>query len=345
MKAVVFREHGGPERFQYTDAPQPSLGDEDVLVEVRACAINHLDVWVRQGVPAYQIPLPHITGSDVSGIIVKTGPRVRGLPPGQRVILSPGISCFACAWCAAGHDNLCDQFKIRGAQVDGGYAQFAAAHMRDVLPLPESLTFEQGAAFPLVFVTAWHMLITRCRLQAGQTVLVLAGGSGIGSAAIQIAKLAGARVFATVGSDAKADRAKALGADAVMNYTKEDFAKRARELTGGRGVDVVFEHVGPATWANSLKSLAKNGQLVTCGSTTGPEAACDLRYIFSRQLSVLGSIMGTRADLLALLPLIAAGTLQPVIDTVFPLREAIRAHERLLARDHFGKFILVPEKS
>ena len=342
MKAVIFRAHGGVDRLEYTDVPEPVIGEDDVLVEVKACSINRLDVWVRQGIPAYQIPLPHITGSDIAGVIAKIGRGVTQLEVGQRVIAAPGISCFACEWCAAGDDNLCETYHIRGAQVDGGYAQFARVRARDILPMPERLTFEQAAAFPLVFVTAWHMLITRCRLQAGQTVLVLAGGSGIGSAAIQIAKLSGARVFATVGHDAKVERARALGAEAVINYTREDFAKRARALTGGRGVDIVFEHVGPATWDQSVKALAKGGRLVTCGSTTGPEVSCDVRYIFSRQLSVLGSIMGTRADLLAVIRLLGEGRLVPVIDTVFPLRDAASAHERLLARDHFGKFVLTP---
>ena len=342
MKAVLFKEHGGIDRLQYTDAPEPAIGDEDVLIDVKACSVNRLDVWVRQGIPAYTIPLPHITGSDVAGVVAKVGARVSGVKAGERVIASPGISCFACAWCAAGDDNLCDHFQIRGAQVDGGYAQLAAARGRDILPLPSRLTFEQGAAFPLVFLTAWHMLITRCGLRAGQTVLVLAAGSGIGSAAIQVAQLAGARVLATVGSDAKIAKAKALGAADVINYTREDFAVQARKLTGGRGVDVVFEHVGPATWDKSVKALAKGGRVVTCGSTTGPTAECDLRYVFSRQLSVLGSIMGTRAELLTVTRLMGEGTLQPVIDTVFPLREASAAHERLLARDHFGKFVLAP---
>ncbi len=342
MKAIIFREHGGIDRFQYTDVPEPVLGDDDVLVEVKACSINHLDVWVRQGIPAYKTPLPHITGSDVAGIAAKIGQRVTQVKPGDRVIAAPGISCFACAPCFAGDDNLCDRFQIRGAQVDGGYAQFAKVRAIDCLAMPPSLTFEQAAAFPLVFTTAWHMLISRCRLRAGETVLVLAGGSGIGSAAMQVAKLAGARVFATVGDDAKAERARALGAELVINYTRDDFAKAARQATCGRGVDVVFEHVGPATWDKSLKALAKGGRLVTCGSTTGPEAVCDLRYIFSRQLSVLGSIMGTRAELLTVTRLMGEGRLRSVIDTVFPLREAAAAHERLLARDHFGKFVLTP---
>ena len=342
MKAVIFREHGGIDRFQYTDVPEPALGDDDVLVAVKACSINHLDVWVRQGIPAYKIPLPHITGSDVAGVVAAVGTRVTQVHAGDRVIAAPGISCFGCEWCAAGDDNLCSNFQIRGAQVDGGYAQFARARAIDCLPIPASLTFEQAAAFPLVFLTAWHMLIARCRLRAGETVLVLAGGSGIGSAAIQVAKLAGARVLATVGDDAKASPARALGAEPVINYTRDDFALAARKATGGRGVDVVFEHVGPATWDTSLKALAKGGRLVTCGSTTGPEAVCDLRYVFSRQLNILGSIMGTRADLLTVTRLLGEGRLRAVIDTVFPLRDAAAAHERLLARDHFGKFVLTP---
>lgn len=342
MKAVVFESHGGPDRLVLREMPDPEVSDGQVIVRVKACSINHVDVWVRQGIPAYRIPLPHIPGCDVSGIVEKVGPNVVGVQPGENVFLAPGLSCFGCAYCLSGQDNMCISYRILGAHVHGGYAERVVVPAVNVLPIPTGFSFEEAASFPLVFLTAWHMLITRAGLKAGHDVLVLAAGSGIGSAAIQIAKLAGAYVITTVGSDDKIDKAREIGADEVINYRREDFSKRARELTGGKGVDIAFEHVGPETWERSLTSLAKNGRLVTCGATSGPDAKTDLRYIFSRQLSILGSMMGTRSELLEVTKLMEIGKLKPVIDRVFPLDEARSAHEWLLSRKNFGKLILVP---
>jgi NADPH:quinone reductase-like Zn-dependent oxidoreductase len=237
---------------------------------------------------------------------------------------------------------LCQTYTILGAGVDGGYAELVKVPALNVIPIPDHLSFEDASAFPLTFLTAWHMLITRCGLRAGQDVLVLAAGSGVGSAAVQIAKLAGARVIATAGSDEKCQKAKASGADEVIDYTLEDFSRKSRALTNGRGVDIVFEHIGPETWSKSVTSLAKNGKLVTCGATTGSETKLDLRYIYSRQLSVLGSMMGCRSELLTLLRLVGSKKLKPVIDTSLPLSEARKAQEMMLQRKHFGKILLVP---
>jgi NADPH:quinone reductase-like Zn-dependent oxidoreductase len=342
MKAVVFREHGGPEKLEYTEVADPQIAPDEVLVRVKACSLNHLDIWIRQGIPAYKTRLPHISGCDVSGEVAALGENVEGLGEGDRVIIAPGISCFECDYCLSGHDNLCQSYSILGAGVDGGYAEFVKTQSINIIPISDSISFEEAAAFPLTFLTAWHMLITRCNLQAGQDVLILAAGSGVGSAAIQIAKLAGARVIATAGSDEKCQKAKELGADQIINHTQDDFSRKARALTSGRGVDIVFEHIGPETWAKSVTSLAKNGKLVTCGATSGSEVNLDLRYVYSRQLSILGSMMGCRSELLTLLKLVGSKKLRPIIDTSFPLSEARKAQEMMLNRKHFGKILLTP---
>lgn len=340
MKAVVFYEHGGPDRLRYEDVAPPRPMPQEVLVRVKACALNHLDLWVRQGIPAYRIALPHISGCDVAGIIAEVGSEVTGLSVGDRVFVSPGLSCWRCELCLSGRDNQCPSFKIVGAQVDGGYAELVKVPEVNAIPIPGALTFEQAAAFPLVSVTAWHMLFTLAGVQPGEWVLVMGAGSGVGSLAIQMAKLAGARAITTVGSEEKRSKAKALGADEVINHTKEDLAKRVKVLTDGRGVDVVIEHIGPAVWEGCLASLAKGGRLVTCGATTGGEVKLDLRVLFSRQLTLKGSYMGTRAELLQAATLMGQGKLRAVIDQVFPLQEARAAQERMLDRQGFGKIVL-----
>lgn len=342
MKAVVFRRHGGPDVLEYADVPDPSSGPGELLVRVKACSVNHLDLWIRQGLPAYQIALPHICGCDVAGVIERLGSGVSGWQAGDRVVLAPGLSCGVCGACRAGVDNRCVAYGIRGAATDGGYAELIVAKASDALPLPARLSFEQAAAYPLVFLTAWHMLLTRAKLAAGESVLVQAGGSGVGHAAIQIAKHLKATVYTTVGSDEKAAKAKALGADEIINYQRGAFEERVRQLTDGRGVDVVFEHVGPQTWEGSVKALAKGGRLVTCGATSGPSTPLDLRYVFSRELSILGAMMGTRAELEAVTRLMADGQLTPLVDTVFPLAQAREAQERMLSRNLFGKLVLAP---
>lgn len=343
MKAVVFHEHGGPERLRYEERPDPKIERDEVLVRVKACALNHLDIWIRQGVPGYPLSLPHISGCDVAGVVEQVGTEVANLAVGDRVYVSPGLSCWQCKWCRSGRDNLCHSFKILGAQVDGGYAERVKAPGADVLPMPASLTFEQAAAFPLVSLTAWHMLLTLGGLRPGETVLVMGAGSGVGSIAIQIARLAGAHVITTVGADEKIPKARALGADDVINHAKEAIPQRIKELTGGTGVDLIIEHIGPEVWEACIRSMAKGGRLVTCGATTGAEATMNLRYLFTRQLTIKGSYMGTRGDLLQVAELIGQGQLKPVVDRVFPLKEARAAQEYLLARKVFGKLVLSVE--
>jgi NADPH:quinone reductase-like Zn-dependent oxidoreductase len=340
MKAIVYAEHGGPEVLRYTDVPEPEIGAGEVLVRVRACALNHLDLWLRRGIPSLKIPLPHIPGSDIAGEVARVGDGVTNVKVGDRVMLQPGISCGACEKCLAGDDNLCKSYRIFGEMVDGGCAEYVKAPAVNCVPIPEGVRFEAAAAFPLVSLTAWHMLIARAKLQPAETVLVLAAGSGVGSAAIQIAKASGARVIATAGSDAKLARARELGADEVINHSTEKIASEVKRLTGRRGVDVVFEHVGEATWNESIRSLVPGGRLVTCGATTGYNGAIDIRYLFTRQISLLGSFMGSKADLLAAVEFLKRGLLKPVIDVALPLEKCAEAHRRLEHSEQFGKIVL-----
>ncbi len=340
MKAVVFHEHGGTDRLRYEERPMPKIGPEDALIQVKACALNHLDVWIRQGIPAYQIPLPHISGSDVAGVVESLGERAQSVAVGDKVIVAPGLSCWNCEACLAGRDNFCPSFGILGAKIDGGYAEYVSVPVRNLLAMPNTLSFEQAAAFPLVSVTAWHMLFALAQVQPGETVLVMGAGSGVGSMAIQMAKLAGARVLTTVGSDDKISKAQAIGADEVINHAQENVAERVKALTGKRGVEVVIEHIGPAVWDQSVESLAKGGRLITCGATTGGEVSLNLRALFSRQLIVKGSYMGARAELVKATRLVSAGRLRPVVDRTYPLQEARAAQEQLLSRRFFGKIVL-----
>jgi len=340
MKAIVYAEHGGPEVLRYTDVPEPQIGPTEVLVRVRACALNHLDLWLRKGIPGMPTPLPHIPGSDIAGEVAKVGEKVTNTQVGAKVILQPGISDGLCALCLAGRDNFCRNYTLFGQGVDGGCAEFVKSPAVNVLAMPAGLSFEQAAGVPLVFLTAWHMLIGRAQLQGGETVLVLGAGSGVGSAAIQIAKAVGARVIATAGSEAKLANAKELGADEVINHSKQKISGEVKRITARRGVDIVFEHVGIATWDESIYSLVPGGRLVTCGATTGYEAKIDLRYLFTRQISLLGSFMGSKAEMFPVLELFNRGTLKPVIDTVMPLAECAAAHRRLEDREQFGKIVL-----
>jgi 2-desacetyl-2-hydroxyethyl bacteriochlorophyllide A dehydrogenase len=340
MKAVLFRAHGGPDKLSYEDLPTPTIGSEDVLVRVKACALNHLDLWVRQGNPAYPMPLPHVSGSDVAGVVEQAGNGVEGVVVGQRVFVSPGISCWKCEQCLAGRDNMCHSYSLLGAMTLGGYAEYVKVPFRNVLPIPENLSFEQAAAFPLVSVTASHMLFALAGLQHGETVLIMGAGGGVGSMAVQMAKLTGARVIATVGSDDKIPKAVILGAEAVLNHAKEKVSERVKLLTEGRGVDVVIEHIGPEVWDSSLESLAKGGRLITCGATTGGDVKLNLRYVFSRQLTIKGSYMGTRAELVKAAELMGQGRLISVIDRTYPLKDARAAQEQMLSRKFFGKIVL-----
>jgi NADPH:quinone reductase-like Zn-dependent oxidoreductase len=340
MKAIIYSEHGGPEVLQYTDVAKPQIDAFDVLVRVRACALNHLDLFLRGGLPGIKIPLPHIPGSDIAGEVAEIGAKVTGLKVGERVLLQPGISCGRCAQCLAGNDNYCRQYILFGQMVDGGCAEYVKSAAVNVVPMPENMSFEEAAAFPLVSLTAWHMQITRAQLKPAETVLVLGAGSGVGAAAIQIAKATGARVIATAGTKEKVKKGKELGADSMILHSENDIAEEVKRMTNRRGVDVVFEHVGQATWDQSVRSLTAGGRLVTCGATTGYDAKIDLRFLFTRQLSILGSFMGSKAELFSALELYRRGLLKPVIDVVLPLEKCAEAHARLEHREQFGKIVL-----
>jgi NADPH:quinone reductase-like Zn-dependent oxidoreductase len=342
MRAVVFKEHGGPEVLQYTDAPDPVIKANEVLVEVRACALNHLDVWARGGLPGIEIPVPHILGNDIAGVVREVGPLVDWVKAGDEVMLQPGVSCGHCMECLSGRDNFCPGYDILGYRRDGGYAELVAAPGVNVIPKPKALVWEEAAALPLVTVTAWHMLVTRARVEPGEEVLIHAAGSGVGSIGIQVARLRGARVIATASSDEKLEKARELGADEVVNYTREDWPKEVRRLTGKRGVDVVFEHTGAETWPGSIAVLAKGGRIVTCGATSGYDARTDLRQVFYRHLSLLGSFMGSKAELLQAMKFVERGSIRAVVDRTLPLAEARRAHELMEDRAQFGKLVLMP---
>lgn len=340
MKAVIIPQHGGPEVLRYTDVPDPKINAAEVLLRVRACALNHLDLWVRRGLPGITFPLPLIPGSDISGEIVQVGELATRVKTGDRVLVSPGVSCGQCPACSAGNDNFCRKYTLLGYGVNGGCAEYVKAPEANAISIPGDLSFEEAAAVPLVFLTAWHMLMSRARLAPGEDVLVLGAGSGVGSAAIQIAKLAGARVMATAGSAAKLAKARELGADEVVDHSRQSIAAEVKRWTARRGVDVVFEHVGVATWDQSVASLTSGGRLVTCGATTGADARIDLRVLFARQISLLGSYMGSRAELHAVVKLIGERKLHAVIDRVMPLAEAAQAHALLENREQFGKIVL-----
>lgn len=341
MKAVVFTEHGGPQVLKAVEAAEPQIKADEVLVEVRACALNHLDVWARKGLPGITIPLPHILGNDIAGVVRAAGELVTWVKAGDEVMLQPGVSCGHCIDCLRGHDNQCLEYDILGYRRDGGYAELVAAPGVNVIQKPQHLSWAEAAALPLVTVTAWHMLVTRAQVEPGEEVLIHAAGSGVGSIGIQIAKLRGARVIATAGSDEKLAKARELGADETVNYTREDWPKEVRRLTGKRGVDVVFEHTGAETWPGSIQALARGGRLVTCGATSGFDARTDLRQVFYRNLSLLGSFMGTKAELLDAMKFIERGAIRAVVDRQLPLEEASRAHELMEDRAQFGKLVLV----
>ena len=339
MKAIRFHEFGGPEVLHYEDAAEPKPGPGEVLIALRAAALNHLDLFVRTGgVP--KTPLPHIGGADGAGVVAANGAGATKYATGSRVFFDPGLSDGTCDYCARGEHSLCDRWEILGEHRDGTFAQAVVIPEVNLRPIPEGMSFEEAAAFPLVFLTAWRMLVTKARVRPGDTVLILGIGGGVAIAALQIAKHSGARVFVTSGSDAKLERARQLGADVLINHKTSDFSKEVWTATAKRGVDIVIDDVGAATWPGSIRALAKGGRLVTCGSTSGPKPDEDIRRIFSKQITIYGSTMGSRHDWEQVSRLLAAGALKPVIDATFPLEEAAAAQQRMERAEQFGKLVL-----
>lgn len=341
MKAAIFHENGGPEVVRIEELPRPAPGAGEVLLEVRAAAMNHLDLWVRRGLPI-ETTMPHVGGSDVAGVVVEAGEGVDAARVGERVVLNPSLWCGECEWCQRGEESMCLRYRILGEHTDGGFAEYLAVSADHVYPLPDSVSFEAAAALPVSYMTAWRALHSRARLQPGEDVLVLGASGGTAIAAVQIALLAGARVFAVTSGAENVARLRGLGAAFVYDRTAEDWPKAVHADTGKRGVDVVVENVGEATWKGSVRSLAQGGRLVTYGGTSGPKVELDVRVMFWKQLSVLGTTMASKAEFEAMLEAVFSGRLRPVIDTVLPLDRAREAHERLEAGGQFGKILLVP---
>ena len=346
MKAIVFSEQGGTEVLRYTDVPEPTIHANEVLVKVEACAVNYLDLHARRNRPEIAEKFqrgeaPHILGSDIAGTIAEVEKTARGVAVGDRVVLAPCIPCGVCSDCHSGTENLCDTQELIGFQTDGGYAEYVKAPAQNAIQIPDTLSFINAAAMPIAYLTAWHMLMARAQLRPGEDVLILGVGGGVGSAGLQIAKLSGARVFATASSDEKLARAREMGADVTINYRDIDFSEVVLDATDGRGVDVVLEHVGAATWEQSIVSLAKNGRLVSCGVTTGNIGTINIRKMYQKQLTIMGSALGTVTELRTLVQLAGQGKLKPIIDRTLPLHRAGEAHSLLENRQNFGKVVLI----
>jgi NADPH:quinone reductase-like Zn-dependent oxidoreductase len=344
MKAVRFHEHGGPDVLRYEDAPAPTPGHGEVLVEVRACALNRLDVWVRSGARGWQIPMPHILGADISGVVVELGQGVEKVQTGMECFVHPGRPGGASMHRFLGDDNIAEDYAPFGVFVDGGYAQYVVVPADNIMPKPARLSWEETAAFPLTFLTAWHMLgPRRGDLKSGETLLVMGASSGVGTAAIQLAKARGAYVITTVGGTEKITRTRELGADEVINHYAHagEIHKCVYELTGGRGVDMVVEHVGAQVFMQCVKSLRRGGRLVTCGTTTGGQFEVDMQMVYAKHLTLLGSFMGSMGETLQYLPLVERGLVKPIIDRVYPLEHAADAHMYMVQPGgHFGKIVL-----
>ncbi|MBI3273234.1 MAG: zinc-binding dehydrogenase [Planctomycetes bacterium] len=340
MKAVRIHEHGGPEKLLLEDAPRPEPRAGEVLLRVHAAALNHLDLFVRRGMPGVRVAFPRIPGADAAGVVEAVAPDVTSVRVGQRVLVNPGVSCGQCEFCASGEGSLCVSYRLLGESGDGTYAEYVALPARNCLELPAGMGFVEAAAAPLVFLTAWRMLVTRARLRPGEDVLVWGAGAGVGTAVVQIARLAGARVFATAGGAAKCERARALGAEHVLDHASQDVEAEVRRLTGKRGVDVVIDYVGKETWGKSLRCVRRGGRIVTCGATTGFDPVEDLRHIFFRQLQLLGSTMGSPEEFRQVMSCVFRGQLRPIVYRSFPLAEAAAAHRLLESREPFGKVVL-----
>ena len=342
MQASRIHQCGGPEVIRYEEAPEPRPKANEVLIRVRACSLNHLDLWVRGGLPMLQLRFPWILGSDAAGEIVEIGELCARAKVGDRVLVAPGRTLAAGAETARGADNAAPDYGLFGAAYPGLNAEYAAIPEANALPIPGGLSYAEAASVPLVFLTAWHMLAGIAKIRMLEDVLVIGGSSGVGIAAIQIAKLHHCRVIATAGSEAKLAGAKALGADHVIDHYQQSIKGEVRKITGGRGVDLVFEHVGTATFGESAAALARHGRLVTCGATTGFEATLNLGHLFAKHLSLHGSYMGTIGELHDLLRFFERGLLKPVVDSSFPLSDVRGAHERMAAKEHFGKIVIAP---
>ncbi len=342
MKALYFNQHGGPERYHFGEVNDPEAGPGEALVRVHACALNRLDIWVRNGWPGLELPMPHWCGADVAGVIAALGSEVDDIQVGQRVVVDPGISTRADMFTARGLDSVSPGYHILGEQLRGGAAEYVVVPARNLLQLPDGIDFPEAAAPLLTGLTAWRMLIHQARLRAGESVLVVGAGGGVNTMAVQIAQLAGAKVYVVAGDARKVEAAKQLGADLVIDRSREDWGKALYSLTGGNGVNVVVDNVGAATLQTSLRAVSRGGRIVIVGNTSGPEVNLDLRYLFHKQISLIGSTMGSHQDFRDVTSLLWSGRLKPVIDSILPLSEGVKAYERLEEGEHFGKIVLTP---
>ena len=342
MKAVFFRAHGGNEVLEFGELPEPEPGPGEVRVAIRAAALNHLDIFVRNGIP--NVPLPMIPGADGAGVVDALGPGVdgRGLAAGTAVLIQPGLYCNTCEFCLSGEQSLCVRYQILGEHTPGTFAEKTVVPARNLFPIPEGLGFPEAAAFPLVYQTAWRMVVGRARLRPGETILVHGAGGGVGGAAVEIALLCGGRVYATSSGEEKERSLKEQGVEVVLDYKRQDVGKELHAITKKRGVDVIVDCVGDATWMTSLRGAAKGGRIVTCGATSGPNPKEELRLVFWKQLSILGSTMASDREFRALLATVASGKLRPRIDSTFPLSEAAQAYRRMEEGLQHGKIVLVP---
>ena len=341
MKALTFEKFGGPDVLALRDVADPKIGPDDVLVRVKACALNHLDIFVREGIPALKTPLPFWTGCDIAGDVVEVGAAVKDVKTGTRVAVNPNLTCGRCEFCMQGEDSLCVRYGILGEHKPGGMAELVAVRADNVLPLPAHVSYTDAASFVLTNMTAWRMVVTQAQVRAGQDVLIIGVGGGVSSTAVQIAKLCGARVLVTSSSDAKLERAKTLGADVGINYSKDpDWTKAVAEHTGKRGVDVVIENVGATTWKQSIRVLKGGGRLVTCGATTGPIGETLIPLVFWKQLHIIGSTMANRKEFHDVMALFFAGRLKAIVDEVMPLADGAAAQQRLAGGKQFGKIVL-----
>jgi NADPH:quinone reductase-like Zn-dependent oxidoreductase len=340
MRAVYFETHGGPEVLTLGDRPAPVPGPGQARVVVRAASLNHIDVFLRRGLPGIRLPLPHIPGCDAAGVVGEVGEGVTSLKPGDRVLMNPSLSCGKCEFCRRGDVTMCVSYRLVGEHTSGTCCEQIVLPAENFIPFPDAMSFEEAASIPLVFVTAWRMLITRGRLRAGEDVLIHGAAAGVGIACIQIAKVAGARVLAAASTDEKLDLCRSLGADVLIHAEREDVVRRVRDETGRRGVDVVVDYVGKATWQKSLQCLVRGGRLVTCGATTGYNPEEDLRHVFYRQLEVIGSTMGSHNELVASLKLIFAGRMRPVVGAVYDLADTAEAHRLMESRRSVGKIVI-----
>jgi NADPH:quinone reductase-like Zn-dependent oxidoreductase len=340
MKAMAITAHGGMDKVQYMDVARPQVGPREVLIETKAAALNHLDLWVRNGLPGSKLAMPHVLGADGAGVVVEVGPEVNRVKAGDRVLINPGLSCQSCEFCYAGEQSLCVRFGIMGETCPGTFGEYFKVPQENAHPIPEGMSWEEAAAFPLVYLTAWRMLISKAAIKPGEDILILGIGGGVSTAALQIAKALGLRAIVTSSSDDKLQKAKNLGADLLINYRTQDFAHEVRDLTQRRGVDIVVDSVGGDSYAKSLGCLRKGGRLVTCGATAGPRPQTDLQRIFWNQLSVFGSTMGNMREFAEMLNFVRRRGLKPAIDQVFPLSEGAKAMSRMEEGQQFGKIVL-----